>query len=686
MFVGYIDPGTGMTIVNTGSFIIAGIFGFLGIFGIYFRKLWGFFGKHKRPVIIIIIVLVISGIILFGMLMNTAAPKFNNKIVILGFDGLSPDIIEPMMMADKLPNFARLKNEGAYRRLRTSNPPQSPVAWTSFATGQNPGKSGLYDFIERDPKNYSLSLSISNLSSGAPKRPIKTKCFWQYSSDRDLPTIIIGCPSTFPPDKVNGKMLSGMGVPDILGTEGTFSFYSSEKSPGEIYSGGNVYHVSRTHLMVANLLGPRVAPLFGKPDNIKVPFKVTLNEKNNSVEIEFQKNKFELKKGEWSKWQDISFAAGPLKTIRGIVKFYLIETSPELKLYASPINIDPRDPMFDISYPKSYSKELAEKIGLYYTQGMPMDTWAVNEKVLSEEPILQEINQVFKERKETLDLELAQMKNGVLFCYFEPSDIIQHMFWRYRDPRHPLHEKDAPEKYRHMIETWYQNMDRVLGEVMDKLGPDDTLIVLSDHGFDSFRRAVHINSWLKENGYLALKNPYADTGAELLADVDWSKTKAYAIGFGAIYLNLEGREKNGIVKKGEEAEKLKTEIADKLSKWIDKKHGDKVVSKVYRKEDIFRWPFVENMPDLYVGFNKGYRASWQTALGAAPEGLIEDNLKKWSGDHLFDPALIPGVLFMNKKTSDNNPSIYDITPTILKTIGFSNDEIKSGDFDGKPLF
>ena len=326
MFVGYIDPGTGMTIVNTGSFIIAGIFSFLGIFGIYFRKLWGFFGKHKRPVIIIIIVLAVLCAILLGMLMKTSAPKFNGRIIILGFDALSPEIMEPMMAEGKLPAFARLKAEGSYSPLRTTNPSQTPVAWASFATGKNPGETGIFDFIMRNPKDYSLHLSLTDLSSGKPTRPIKTKCFWEYTSEMKIPTVVIACPDTFPPDKVNGRMLSGMGVPDILGTEGTFSFYTSERQSGDKTTGGNVYHVNRSHLMVMNLLGPRVAPLFGKPDNVKVPFKATLDEGKSSVTIEFQNNKFDLKKGEWSGFKDVSFDVGPFKKAKGIVRFYLIET------------------------------------------------------------------------------------------------------------------------------------------------------------------------------------------------------------------------------------------------------------------------------------------------------------------------------------------------------------------------
>ena len=195
-----------------------------------------------------------------------------------------------------------------------------------------------------------------------------------------------------------------------------------------------------------------------------------------------------------------------------------------------------------------------------------------------------------------------------------------------------------------------------------------------------------LTGWLRENGYLELKNPDAVSGKELLEDVDWSRTKAYAIGFGSIYINQKGREKNGIVNPGTETNMLKKEITQKLKLWFDDKYKKPVINNVYLGENIFHGKYSGKMPDIYLGFNIGYRASWQTALGGQPNGLIEDNLKKWSGDHLFDPVLIPGILFCNKRINKNNPSIYDITPTILKIIGLDDKNLKRCNLDGTPLF
>jgi predicted AlkP superfamily phosphohydrolase/phosphomutase len=260
------------------------------------------------------------------------------------------------------------------------------------------------------------------------------------------------------------------------------------------------------------------------------------------------------------------------------------------------------------------------------------------------------------------------------------------MFWRYNDSQHPLYEENSREEYKEMIENWYQKMDDILGSVMKRIDKEDIIIVLSDHGFDTFRRAVHINSWLRRNGYLELKDPSVDSGAELLADIDWSKTRAYSISFGAIYINQQGRERNGIVKPGRDKELLKEEISQKLKGWRDEKYNKPIVNDVYPREAIFWGDHADSPPDLYIGFNIGYRASWQTALGAVPSDLMEDNLKKWSGDHLFDPNLMPGVIFSNKEIKKEKPSIYDITPTILKIIGYDEEELKECNLDGKSLF
>ncbi len=682
MFLGYIDPGTGYTIFGLGAWVISLVAGLAGLCLVFFKKIFIFFKKRRKGPLIVLAALLGLAVTVGGILMTKKEPARAKKIIILGFDGLSPDIVETMMDAGELPNFQRLKTIGSYSRLKTTNPPQSPVAWAAFATGVNPGRNGVFDFIIRNPATYQLDLSLSQIKNNRAVKVVKSKEFWRYTSEAKIPTVILNAPLTFPPDKVYGRMLSGMGVPDILGTEGTFTFYTSEPQEKNKDIGGKVFHIQKANTMTLYLIGPRTSFSFDKGENIRVPFKVSLKKK--AVVISCQGGKTEIKEEAWSGWQEVSFDITPFKKMKGIFKFYLVATEPEFKLYISPIQFDPRQPFFPISYPKNYSKELAKTLGLFYTQGMPVDTWAVNEGRLSEARLIEQCEEVLKEKKAMLDLEMSRFKRGILFCYFGTSDTIQHMFWRHTDPRHPLYDPQAPQIYKNMIKTWYKKCDAILGEVMNKIDTDkDTLVVLSDHGFNSFRRAAHVNAWLRDNGYLQLKSPEIKEGAALLEDVDWSKTKAYAIGFGSIYINQKGREKSGIVEQGKETDRLKEELSQKLKNWKDEKYNEPVVHNVYKNEDIFWGRYAKDAPDLFIGFNIGYRASWQTALGAVPSVLLEDNLKIWSGDHLFDPDLVPGVLFSNKKITKRSASLFDIAPTVLKELHLKGP--KDG-LDGESLF
>jgi predicted AlkP superfamily phosphohydrolase/phosphomutase len=280
---------------------------------------------------------------------------------------------------------------------------------------------------------------------------------------------------------------------------------------------------------------------------------------------------------------------------------------------------------------------------------------------------------------------LKRFDRGVFFCYFEYPDIVQHMYWRFIDPKHPLYEADAPEQLKGMIEDCYRKMDHIVGVALDAARDGDALIVLSDHGFTTFRRAAHVDSWLRDNGYLILKGG-VQAGGPLFQDVDWSKTRAYALGFGGIYINTRGREPEGFVAPDESREALKREIAEKLKGWLDPDNGAQMIHAVYLNQDIFKGPEAHLAPDLYIGFNTGYGASWQTALGASPRGLAENNLKKWSGTHLVDPSLVPGVLFCNRRVTVSDPTLYDFAPTILRFMGFNDKQLSTQDLDGRPLF
>ncbi len=686
----YIDPGTIYTVGSGLAAVAAAALSVLALVAVFFRRLWGFAKRHRAATVaaLAVVIIAVLGTVWTmgtrgGTHMTDSLKK--NRFIVIALDGLSPEILEPMMAAGNAPNFARLRAAGGYARIGTTNPAESPVAWATFATGRNPGKHGVYDFIRREPKSYLPDLSLTRLQGDRSLPVRRGKAFWNYGGETGVPMTILACPVTFPPEDINGMMLSGMGTPDLLGTQGLFAFYTTAAETVTQDTGGEVHVVPPANPLRLELYGPRKQTLTGKIERLTSPFEVRVDEINERVTITLGGHDVTLAVGEWSDWQAVQFQVGPLRRMHGILRFNLVAAKPHLKLYASPMNIDPRSPWFAISSPPTYGKHLADELGLFATRGMPFDTWALNEDRLSEDAFIADAQALLAERERLLRHELARTERGVFFCYFEYPDIIQHMYWRFIDPHHPLYDAGAPPKLKNMIEDCYQKMDAVVGTVLAALRPGDTLVVLSDHGFTTWRRVAHVNSWLRQNGYLALRDWGAESGAPLFKDVDWSATRAYALGFGGIYINRKGREPQGIVG-DEQAEALKREIAAKIAAWTDPATGAPVVHRVYRQEEIFRGAEAHQAPDLYLGFERGYGASWQTALGAAPGVLVENNEKKWGGTHLVDPSLVPGVLFSNRRIVKPEPTLYDLAPTILKAMGFDAARLAREDLDGTPLF
>lgn len=669
----YVDPSSGFVFLQNTFFLWSIALGLLTFFLLLLKF---FFRSIKKFLWILIVLLVI--LVVVGVIMNSKDVK-KEKLIILGIDAMDVSITQQLMNEGRLPNFSYLKTKGGFSFLKTTNPSESVVAWSSFMTGLNPAGHGIFDFVMRDPENYLPYLSLNEISpaSGRPKIRIRRKgeTFWNILSQNKISSDIYFCPNTFPSERVSGRMLSGMGVPDISGTMGKFSFYTSKGlSQEDKDSRGRIVQVMPDKGVIhTELYGPRISSA-GLVTETKIPLKITIEPDREKVSLEFQGNQVFLNKGSWSNWQRISFKIGPFKKTYGITRFYLKSIKPNFELYASPINFDPRAPLFPISYPDNYSAKLAKKIGLYYTQGMPYDTRALTENRLNEEAFLELVDEILGERRKILNEGLKEFRSGLFFFYLGTLDVIQHMFWRYLDSKHPLYEKDS--LHQDTIYKYYERMDQIVGDVLKGLDEDTTLIVLSDHGFSHFRKSVHLNRWLLENGFLFLKDGKNES-KEFFKDVDWSKTKAYALGFGGIYLNRVGREYYGIVNEAE-IQNLKRGIAMGLRQLKDSQTGEMIVKDVYFQEEIFKGPYINEAPDLFIGFNAGYRASWQTALGGVPNLIIEDNKKKWSGDHLVDPRLVNGLIFVNKNIDLKEASIIDIAPTILGFFGVTKPEEMQG--------
>jgi predicted AlkP superfamily phosphohydrolase/phosphomutase len=607
------------------------------------------------------------------------------RVIFLGLDGLDPRLTERYLAEGKLPNLARLRDQGSYRRLRTTFPALSPVAWSTFATGVNPARHNIFDFLNRSLKTYVPELSSARvhpprriLKLGRLRIPLsrphvemrrKSQPFWKLLGDHAITSTIIRVPITFPPEKFHGRLLSAMSTPDLRGTQGSFSYFST-KIESAHYESGSRYPLKR----VANRLegyveGPDDA-LHESSRALRLPFQIVLNGGTPRLEIDGQA--YTLKRGEYTPWVRMRFKAGLGMNVQGIARFMVTQMEPDFAMYATPVQIDPERPALPISHPGFYAAYLSKLLGTYSTLGMAEDTWALNEGVIDEQAFLDQAYELMAEREAMFRNALEKTPRGVVACVFDTSDRVQHMFFRHLD---------GDGRYGKTIEELYRRMDQLVGLAASHAGGDSVLFVLSDHGFCSFRRGVNLNTWLRDNGYLALKDDALESGP-YFQGVDWSRTRAYTMGLGGLYLNLKGRESGGIVEPGREAEQLTEELIQKLTGLSDGEQNGACIRAVYSAKSIYRGPYLPEAPDLIVGYNDGYRTSWDAAVGKVSARVIEDNPKAWSGDHAVDPLLVPGVLFCSRQLESSDPGIEDLAPTALALFGLA----PPAWMEGKPLF
>ena len=686
----------------------------------------------RRGLAYSLVPLLVAGFGCSGTAPGKPARRAAKKVFVIGFDGMDPTLSERYMSEGKLPNLKQLAEGGTFKKLETTQPSESPVAWSSFATGVNPGKHNIYDFLVRDFETYLPDLAgvkrqPPNFLWGflPTSRPKLTSTrggtsFWVHAGADGIKSVVLTVPMTFPPEAVeHGKLLGGLPLPDIRGTIGFFSYWATDLSSfeeGNTEFGGFLKRLLfEGGLAKTQLKGPE-SPILKQEEaqlrekkkkaalsekeqarlealavkDVNLPMNVRWTEGSGKAEIEVQGTRLTLKAGEWSDWVPVTFSFNFLVKVKGIVQFHVIRADKELQLYASPINLDPRDPPIPISKPDSFSAELVKKIGLYRTVGWAEATWPLNDGRIDEADFLYDCERAFQDRERIILKSLETEDWDLFVAAIETTDRVSHLMWRLIDPKHPMYDKALAEKYGDSIEKIYRRADDFVGRLQAKVPKDALFIVMSDHGFHSFRRGVNLNTWLVQNGYMAFEGESKQKGladlfgrGKLMEGVDWSKTKAYAIGLGQIYFNLRGRESQGIVSAGAEYKALQEEIRGKLVGLVDPDDGARAFRDIYRRDDIYTGEYLQAAPDLQVGFNDGYRVGWQDSLGGVTRSVFENNNRKWSGDHCATATEISGgVLFANVKIASQQPHIMDLSPTILKALGAPLPK----DVDGKPLW
>jgi predicted AlkP superfamily phosphohydrolase/phosphomutase len=653
------------------------------------------------------------------------------KLVILGFDGLDPDLVQQYVKARQMPTFARLIARGGLYPLETTVSPESPTAWASFATGVNPGKHNIYDFLVRDTSTYLPDLGMVRreppkfLFDWIPiKRPKVISLrggtsFWVTAGRAGVRSSVLTVPMTFPPEEVpNGELLSGLPLPDLRGTMGTFHYFATDL---DRYEEGNtefggilrrlVFEGNTAHTQLVGPPNPivrmktqairRKGPLsdadrtalaeLEAQEDVTLPLTVTWTRGSGKADIDINGQRVTLKTGEWSKWITLDFTVNLFVRLHGMAQLYLTSADRELQLYVSPINFKPDVPPVPMSAPAGFAADIYRRLGPYRTLGWAEATWPLNEGRMDEKTFMDDLYRAFDDRAQVILDRLSRSHWDLLVGVIESTDRVQHMMYRLIDPAHPMYDAALAARFGDSILRVYRRADQFVGQVMELVGQDTTVLIVSDHGFHSFRKAVNLNTWLVQQGYMTLHGQAPGEkklddlfgGGEFWENVDWSRTRAYAMGLGQIYFNLRGREAHGVVSPGQEYTALSDELSAKLrSDLVDPETKQPIVRAVYKRDDVYSGEYLGDASDLQVGFEEGYRVSWQTTLGGSPQGIVTPNLKKWSGDHGgYDYATTAGVLISNRPIVNPSPRIIDIGPTVLQFYGVP---LPAG-LDGKPL-
>lgn len=607
------------------------------------------------------------------------------RVVILGFDGMDHALTTRLLAEGRLPNLARLAERGGFQALATSVPPQSPVAWSDFITGLDAGGHGIYDFVHRDPSTLLPYLSTTRteppdrvLRFGRWQLPLgggrvtllrEGTPFWEHLEEAGFPAWIIRMPANFPPSGLASRELSGMGTPDLLGTYGTFSYFTSaDGALADDFSEQVFTAPVENGVFQARLLGPP-DPLRQDGTPVAAAVTVYVDAERAVAKVVVGDGEAVLMPGEWSEWLPAEFPlALPGQSLHAMVRFYLRGVRP-LELYASPVNLDPLRPALPISSPAAFAAELARATGRFYTQGMPEDTKALTAGAFDRDEFLRQAAITAAENRRQLDWLLGEFTGGLLFHYFGHIDQVSHMMWAPMDASHPAHDPAADAAYADVVPRLYVEADSIVGATMDRLDDDGLLIVMSDHGFTSWKREVNLNTFLRERGYLAMDRSARQEETAYFPGVDWSRTQAYALGLNGLYLNLRGREPVGVVPADQRGLVL-DELSTALLRLTDPATGEPVVARVYRRDEVYEDGDHPDLgPDLIVGYAKGYRGSNESAIGQVTNTMITDNLSAWSGDHAMVHDAVPGVLFTSRPLRRRVVSLRELPGALLAEFG-----------------
>ncbi|MBC8332079.1 MAG: alkaline phosphatase family protein [Anaerolineae bacterium] len=555
--------------------------------------------------------------------------------IILGLDAFDPQIFENLSAQGKLPALTKFAEQHSYSRFAVSAPPQSEVSWTSIATGLDPAGHGMFDFVHRNPVNYSMFVSLlptrqTRLGTEFA-RPHESHTLFDEAIQLGYPATSLWWPATFPARLDSPvQQIPGLGTPDIHGRLGVGVGYYYGEAPQQADAKIPVENLEKKagDSFSGNLAGP-AQKKGDSTQSADSEFEITFEDAGRA-RLKLGKQTLDLSVGLWSPILEVKFKMGLFVSVHAITRVIITQGLPEPRLYFLPLQIHPLHPMWRYATPRGFVRDAWNASGGYLSLGWPQDTTALEENWLNDAQFLALCEDIFETRQRVFRHHLDNYREGVLGVVFDSLDRVQHMLRAQR-----------PD----LIEAWYQRCDHVAGEVIaqiEQLPGKPQLVVVSDHGFANFDTKIHVNRWLEEKGHLTVK-PGASKSLE---NVDWAKTDVYAVGLNSLYLNLKGREGQGRVPAeqiGDTLEKLQRD----LLAWKTPS-GQSVFNRVQRSSELHSGPYAELAPDLILGFNRGFRASAETGLGKWKSISLEENHDHWRADHCIDSELVPGVIFSNQ--------------------------------------
>lgn len=486
------------------------------------------------------------------------------KVVVIGLDGTTFDLILPWMQAGKLPVLNQLMQAGISGPLLSTYPPLTGPAWSSFMTGMSPTQHGVLEFFRRQDGSYRQILNN--------RQDIDGKSLWRCLSEGNKFVGVIGVPLTYPPEPVNGFLITGLLTP-----------------PGRR----------------------------------------------------------------------------------------------------------------DFTYPRELLDEIEKQVGEYRVRHEE------EHRPNNPYPLL---NEEYEVLENNLKAALYLMKHkpwDFFMLHILGTDRIQHEFWHILDPKHPDHDPAEVERLGNVVLSFFERVDAAVGRLLEVLDEDTAVILMSDHGFGPVYKFINFNTWLLKEGLLRLKRTpdtlfrhllfklgfnYTVMGNWVLKlglgrqakkmgrakrqdwqhrlflslrDVDWSKSKVYSIGnFGQLFVNLKGREPEGIVSPGDEYEVVVKDLTKRLEAMTDPQTGIPVVEKIMRGDEVYQGRYFYRAPDLlFFTRNMEYKAM---GLSDFSSSKIFEPVFGTRGHHRMNGIFIchaPGVV--KDKTWFEKARIQDLAPTIL---------------------